>query len=278
MNLRTTGPRAGGGPAAESGAPAAEAGRDIPGSTAKALGILEAVSDSAHPTSITEIAALLGLSKPTGHRIATALEEMGFLKREPAGRRLIEGDRLVRLAFNVLAAAAARGSRHGILEGLAATTGETCNLGVVLGNQVTYIDRVETHWPLGLRFEPGSRVPMHCTALGKMFLSQWSAKQQESFFAATPLVRYTDNTITDAEQLRRELARIRRESVSTDNQEFMSGVVCVAVPVSRPGGRMCAGIALSAPQARLTIERAREFVPVLREAAKRLSHSFFEES
>lgn len=242
---------------------------------AKALGILERVAENqGRPAAISEISVMLGLSKPTGHRIATALEEMGFLSREPAMRRLIEGDRLVRLAFNVLTAAASKAPRHGILEKLAETTGETCNLGVVLGNQVAYIDRVESRWPLGLRFEPGSRVPMHCTAIGKLFLSMMGAKQRDRILGSSALARYTENTITEPELLRRELERIRKEKVSTDNQEFMSGVVCIAVPIARADGRVCAGLALSAPQARLTLEKARGYLPLLREASEKLAQSF----
>ena len=246
--------------------------KEIAGATAKALGILEGVATHRRPISISEISAILHLSKPTGHRIATALEEMGFLKRDPANRRLIEGDRLVQLAFDVLVAAASRGSRHGLLEKLAEMTGETCNLGVVVGNQIAYIDRVESQWPLGLRFVPGSRVPMHCTALGKLFLSHLTAREQENFLNTNPLVRYTENTITNPEDLKWELSRIRKANVSTDNQEFMSGVVCVAVPVMLPGKkRICAGIALSAPQARLALEKALRFVPMLRESSAKMS-------
>jgi DNA-binding IclR family transcriptional regulator len=88
------------------------------------------------------------------------------------------------------------------------------------------------------------------------------------------LARYTENTITEPELLRRELERIRKEKVSTDNQEFMSGVVCIAVPIARADGRVCAGLALSAPQARLTLEKARGYLPLLREASERLAQSF----
>jgi DNA-binding IclR family transcriptional regulator len=242
---------------------------------AKALGILEKIAENQdRPAAVSEISVMLGLSKPTGHRIATALEEMGFLKRELVTRRLVEGDRLISLAFNVLTAAAAKAPRHSVLEALAEATGETCNLGVILGNQVTYIDRVESRWPLGLRFEPGSRVPMHCTAIGKLFLSLMSPKQRDRLLASAPLARYTENTITDIKALTQELERIRKDRVSTDNQEFMSGVVCIAVPIGRGDGRACAGLALSAPQARLTIEKARGYLPLLRDAANKLSRSF----
>ena len=86
---------------------------------------------------------------------------------------------------------------------------------------------------MGLRFEPGSRVPMHCTAIGKLLLSEMGVKQRERFLISSPLSPYTHNTITDVAALRHELAGIRKTGISTDNQEFMSGVVCVGVRPSK---------------------------------------------
>ena len=172
------------------------AAEDSSGSTAKALRILEAVADDGRPVSIAELSAMLRLSKPTAHRIGTALESLGYLEREPGSRRFIEGKRLVQLALKVLRAAAARGPRHGILKSLSETIGETCNTGVMSGTEVVYLDRVEAAWPLGLRFEPGSRVPLHCTSLGKLFLSHLPEDQLRGFISALPLRRYTQNTIT----------------------------------------------------------------------------------
>jgi DNA-binding IclR family transcriptional regulator len=249
--------------------------REIGGTMAKALGILEHIAENrGRPAAIADISSVLGVSKPTGHRIAAALEEMGYLKRDPVARRLIEGDRLVRLAFNVLTTAAGRPPLRRILQALVETIDETCNVGVVTGNQVAYIDRVESRWPLGLRFEIGSRVPMHCTAIGKLMLSTMSSKQRERFLSSAPLERYTQDTITDPAALRRELAQIRKRRISTDDQEFMSGVVCVAVPIMGCNGRVCAGVALSAPHARLTLEQALAHLPPLQEAARKLSEAF----
>ena len=70
-----------------------------------------------------------------------------------------------------------------------------------------------------------------------------------------------------------ELERIREHAVATDNQEFLAGVVCVAVPVAGPGGRICAGLAVSAPEARLTLAEALRHVPTMRDAAARLSET-----
>ncbi|MEE8189076.1 MAG: IclR family transcriptional regulator [Kiloniellales bacterium] len=265
--IEPRGERPGAAPAAEEGA----------GSTGKALRILEAVVRDGHPVSIAELSAMLHLSKPTAHRIGTALEGLGYLEREPGSRRFVEGKRLVQLALQVLQAAARRGPRHGILKALSEEIGETCNLGVMSGNEVVYLDRVEAAWPLGLRFEPGSRVPLHCTSLGKLFLSKLPEAQLEKTLTTLPLKRYTENTITARDRLLAELADIRRRGYATDNQEFMSGVVCLAVPVTGPQGGLCAGIAFSAPEARMTLEQARAQVPLLREAAEKLSETFAEE-
>jgi DNA-binding IclR family transcriptional regulator len=247
---------------------------DAAGAVPKALRVLEAVAARRRPLAIAEIAAALDLPQPTAHRIVSALERLGFLAREPGRRRVVEGRRLVGLGLNVLQAAAGSAARHAVLAALAKKTGESCNLGVMVGDNVVYIDRVESQWPLGLRFEPGSRVPLHCTAIGKLLLSQLPERALEAQLANGPLTRYTATTITDQRRLRAELERIRRQGFSTDNQEFMSGVVCVAVPVRAPGGeRACAGLALSAAEARLTLAQAKRYLPDLREAAARLSRS-----
>jgi len=125
-----------------------------------------------------------------------------------------------------------------------------------------------------LRFEPGSRVPLHCTAIGKLLLSQLPEEPLEAHLANGPLTRYTATTITDPRRLKDELRRIRKQGYSTDNQEFMSGVVCIAVPVQGPrNGQACAGLAISAAEARLTLAGVKRFLPDLRQAAGKLSRS-----
>ncbi len=250
-----------------------DAPRESAGVVAKALAILEAVADNAQPTAISHLATLLDMSKPTAHRIATTLEELGFLQRDVLSRKVIEGDRLVHMALNTLRVAARRGARHAILQSLADATGETCNLGVISCGTVVYVDRVETEWPLGLRFEPGARVPVHCTAIGKMLLSELPPKRREAYITSGKLRRYTDKTITEPEALRVELARIAKQGVSMDDQEFLSGVVCLAVPVRDRNGRACAALAISAAEARLTLDNALSFLPQLREAAGKFSES-----
>ena len=246
-----------------------ETGKAFP--TVKAVAILEAMATVRRPLGVTEVGMLLGLPKPTAHRIVRMLESEGLLQREPGSRRFVPGARLVRLGLGVVAASMLSAPRHAILEALSQKIGETCNFGVMADNHVVYLDRVESAWPFGLRFEPGSHVPLHCTSMGKLFLSLMPAKKCALLLRSIPLYRYTENTITDAARLEAELENIRSAEVSTDNQEFLAGVVCVAVPVRDNNKQPVAALAVSAPLARMTLQQGLQHVPLLQAAAEQLT-------
>jgi len=243
-------------------------------STQKPFAFLEAIAQAERPLSVSELSALLNVPQPTAHRIVHMLESEGFLEREPGSRRYGPGTRLVRLGFGVVSVSARTAPRRAILEALSREIGETCNFGIRVGNHLMYLDRVEAAWPFGLRFEPGSRVPLHCTSMGKLFLSFLSPIQRQRLLKIAPLHHYTEHTITDPTQLEDEFERIRALNYSTDNQEFLAGVVCVAVPVRAPNGGVAAGLAISAPLARMSMKRAIQCVPLLRSAAERMAETF----
>jgi DNA-binding IclR family transcriptional regulator len=246
-----------------------EPGKAFP--TVKAFAIVEAMAAARRPLGVSELGVLLGLPKPTAHRIVRMLESEGLLLREPGARRYVAGPRLVRLGLDIVAASMSRAPRHAILEALSQQIGETCNFGVMASSHVVYLDRVESAWPFGLRFEPGSRVPLHCTSMGKLFLSQLPVAKRTSLLRQLPLYRYTENTIIDIGRLDTELETISSTQVSIDNQEFLAGVVCVAVPVHGPNGQPVAALAVSAPLARMSLEQGLQHVPLLQRAAEQLA-------
>jgi IclR family acetate operon transcriptional repressor len=246
--------------------------------TIKALAIIETLATARRPLGVSEISALQGMPKPTAHRIVRMLESEGLLQREPGKRRFVPGARLLQLGLGIVAASMLRAPRHAILEALSNAIGETCNFGVMAGSHVVYLDRVESAWPLGLRFESGSRVPLHCTAMGKLFLSMLPTRKRAALIRALPLQRYTESTMTDAARLGRELDKIRASKISTDNQEFLAGVVCVAVPVHGRNGQSVAAVAISAPLARMSLEQGLRHVPLLQDASKRLSATLDDEA
>jgi IclR family transcriptional regulator, acetate operon repressor len=208
------------------------------------------------------------------------LEGAGLLQREGDGRQYGAGARLRRLAESLLLNSGLHGARHQVLRALVDELGESCNLTALAGGEVLYVDRVETAAPLRFYLQPGSRVPVHCSASGKLFLAQMPKAERERLLRATPLEAFTPATLTKPAALQAELARIEREGYALDREEFLPGLVCVAVPVppaatatggAANGQRAALCLAVQAPAMRMPVERAAQVLPALRRAAQALA-------
>jgi len=234
------------------------------------IGLLEQVSRADKPQTLTEIIGLTGQPKPTVYRMLQQLEQAGFLVKEPDGKRYAPGPRLSRLAEDVLLNAQVRANRHAILQRLVDETGETCNFTMQSGTDVVYLDRVETAWPLRFHLQPGSRVPLHCSASGKLFLAYMQPAQRNRLLDLLRYQRHTPNTITTRIQLETELARVRAQGYALDDEEYLDGLVCIAVPVFDPRGRqkVRGSVAIQAPASRFPIDRAPSALPALKRAAE----------
>lgn len=252
-----------------SGGPSPPEGQGGP--ALKVFAVLEAIATQQRLLTISELAALLNVPKPTMHRIVRQLDNEGLLQKEPNRRVYGPGPRLLNFALGTVRSSMRSAPRHAVMEALSAEVGETCNFGVMSGNAITYIDRVEASWPFGLKFESGSRVPLHCTSVGKLLLSMQPRRRRDELIDALKLARYTEFTITDPGVLRQELEEIRKRGYSIDNQEFLAGVVCLAVPVRDSEGAICAGLAISAPHARMSVAESLAHLPTLFGAAKKLA-------
>jgi IclR family transcriptional regulator, acetate operon repressor len=244
----------------------------------RAFSVLEAVIRADKPVSLDEVASACGLPKPTVYRTLVMLEQAGMLLREPVSKRYTAGPRLSTFALEVLTNSIVRAPAHAILQRLVDEIGETCNVAMLDGTAIVYLDRVETPSPLRLNLQPGSHVPLHCTSTGKLLLSQLSRSQRQKLIGNGPLQRCTENTITDVNLLEQELERFKTDRVATNNEEFHVGMIGVAVPILDRNGRVCASLAVQAPVVRMSLERALQQVPTLRLAATALSFVYFTEA
>jgi IclR family acetate operon transcriptional repressor len=243
--------------------------------TARTFAILDLVAHSPVAVDVARVIEALTLPKATAYRLVDGLVSSGYLAREPVRKRLTVGSRLTDLAFGTMRASMRDASRHSLLRRLAHQVNETCNIGVILNGEIVYLDRVESeHWPLRLHFSPGSRVPLHCSAIGKLYLALLPTRRRQRLLASLELRRFTNATITDQVRLETELRQIRKEQVSFDREEYLAGVVCVAVPVLGRNGEMLAAIAIQAPEARMDVRMARDHLPALRDASEELAETF----
>jgi IclR family acetate operon transcriptional repressor len=240
----------------------------------RSLAILEVVVKADRLISLTEIVDQMALPKPTVFRLLNTLEKGGWVLRQPGGKDYIVGSRLASFGLNIMMNNSVRTLRHTILANIASKLGETCNITMLDGNEVIYIDRVETQWPLKVDLQPGTRVPLHCSASGKLFLSQMRNGKRRALLENLVLQRFTGNTITNLDLLESELDRTRKSQIGIDNQEFLDGLICVAVPVMDVNGQIAAALAVQAPIARLTLARAMEHVADLKAAATAMTQTF----
>lgn len=239
-------------------------------STERTLLVLSHLAAKGQSLAVNEIAESLRLPKATTSRICAKLRRSGYLVYEPGGRRLAVGPRLFRLGLDVVRQSSASSARHAILAELVDDIGETCNVTTMADACVLYLDRVETRWPLRLALEPGSRVPLHCTASGKLFLSMLTPAACDALLETLPLPAFTPRTATTRQRLARELKRTAARGYSLDDEEFITGLVAVAVPVTDGDGRTIAALACHAPVARLSLRAAVGLVPRLQRAAARI--------
>lgn len=244
--------------------------RDKGRSFLRVFSILEKISAATAPLSLAEISDELDLPRPTVHRLCQMLMDERFLEKTVEGNRYLAGPRLFEFAHWIIGSSHLNLERKVILESLVEAVRETCNLAVPDGHRMIYADRVESSWPLQLQLPTGTHVPLYCTASGKLYLSSLPEDEARHVISRLYLERHTPATITDPEDLLKELARARAAGFSWDNEEFLEGLIAVAVPVRNSLGQFCAALTVHAPTRRMSLEDAKSRLPALRRAAARI--------
>jgi DNA-binding IclR family transcriptional regulator len=231
--------------------------------------LLKEVAQADTPITANEISERTGLPKATVYRLCEQLVGASLIRRQIGGRGFVPGQSLVDLSNTVLSSRSVYVARHATIERVSQQTGETCNLVVPDRTGMVYWDRVETEWPLRLQLPVGTRVPFHATSSGKLFLASLAPSRRDRLIDEIEIKAFTDNTITDASKLRTEVAE---KGYSLDNQEFISGMNAVGVPIKDKTGRYVASLAVHAPSSRMSIEAACKHVDLLHDAATRIGN------
>jgi IclR family transcriptional regulator, acetate operon repressor len=233
----------------------------------RALSILDVLRLSDGGLALGDVASRSGLPKSTTHRLLSTLERRGLVARDPDSGTY----RLATKSFEPVGAGP--GVRK-VLEDLAARSGETANLGALIGSDVLYVDRANSPHALRWQLGVGSRVPAYCSAMGKAILASMPPGEASRRMPRR-LNAFTRHTITERRALLEELALVRHRGFALDDEEFMEGVRCVAVPIGDGAAGVARAVSLAGPAFRWTRERAEAMVDVMQEAAARM-HSMLE--
>jgi DNA-binding IclR family transcriptional regulator len=237
----------------------------------RALTVLELLTSSSQPLTLAQLSVQMAVPKSSLMRLLRAMEAQGYVLHMPEERGFVAGNGAISLALRTLRGSNVRRACRAVLRALVRRLGETCNLTVPDAGRVLYVERVDTAEPLRMHLQPGTWVPMHCTASGKLFLSSMSLLERQRLLDHLPLTRSSPRTIVERGALETELDRLARKDMGIDNEEFVRGMIAIAVPVRDRAGKLVAAIACHAPTARLSLDALMDHAPHLRAAAESMA-------
>jgi DNA-binding IclR family transcriptional regulator len=245
-------------------------------SVERALTLLEILSAEGRPMSITDIANRVKLKISTVHRLLATLILKGYVEQEAEGSKYKLSLKLLSIGQSSIYPIDLRTRVRPHLEELVSRCNETANLSILDNGEVVYIDQVEsTNIVIVKMFATvGTRRQAHSSGSGKVLLAYLSPAEQERTLAGMELKRYTNETITDREILKKELERVRSQGYALDMGERERDMRCVAAPIRRHDGAVVAAISVSGPSTRITSYYLNnELIDIVQDEARKLSMS-----
>lgn len=224
-----------------------------PGSSAseKTLLVLEAALTHSRFTDVVEAT---GLAKATTHRILATLMDQQFLTLGSEGGYQA-GPKILSLAGRALERIDIASVARPVAEALTAKVQCTIHLGVVNGDEIIYLMRLDGAKPYRMPSRVGHAVPMHSTGIGKVILAQYTDDALVRFVNRAGLEKRTEHTISTLEELQAEAAQVRAQGYALDREENVPGVVCVSAPVRDHTGTVKYGLSISSIALEHTIEQ-----------------------
>jgi len=240
-------------------------------SLCRALSILNVIADDDHGLTMTDIAQRAGLPLSTTHRLLTTLQHERYVRFDNdhslwrmGVQAFIIGNAFVR-SRDIIA------TSRPFMMGLMEQSGETVNLAVADQGECIYLAQVECRQMMRVQAKPGSRVPMHSSAVGKALLAAMPDEKARKFLAMRVLERGTDKTVVDLKSLCKEIEEVRDHGFARDDEEHCIGLRCVASVIYDEFGAPMAAVSLSGPLARIGDDRFPELGSMVKDTARSIT-------
>lgn len=243
--------------------------RDIMGGLAKGLAVIETFGSDTPRQSISDVAAAAGLDRATARRCLLTLAHHGYADWD--GKFFTLTPRVLRLGTACLASMPMPALVQPALDALSDRIGESSSVSVLDGAEIVYVARAAQRKVMSISLMPGSRLPAHCTSMGRVMLAALPESDARARIGAGPLPARTSRTLTDPEAVMAELARIRSQGYAVNDQEVEIGLRSVAVPLANARGQVIAALNVGfAAGPELVGEITARLVPDLQAVAARL--------
>ncbi|HOO90079.1 MAG TPA: IclR family transcriptional regulator [Syntrophales bacterium] len=218
--------------------------------------IFEVLGNYPNGLSLGVLSEKVDLPKGTTHRLLTSMAYFDFIRQDTASKQYHLGFKLLELGNILLSHIDLRKEAHPYLVTLSEEVQETVHLVILDQNKALYIDKVDLHsrWGLQMVSKLGSRIPLHCSAVGKVLLAYMPEREADAIIQDDTLERLTGNTITDPVELKRNVASVREKGYAIDDEENEPGVRCIAAPIRNYIGQVVAAMSVSGATTRMNTD------------------------
>lgn len=237
----------------------------------KGLAVLDYLSYSYQGKTLQEIKDDLEISQTTAYRILNTMVRLEYLMYEEDSRRYKLSRKLLTLGFRAL-------NEHQLLETvfpymreLRDKLKETVCFGVLGEEKGIFIDQAQGSYAFSFKLSPGKPFELHCSAPGKAIMAYLPNTVRDRYLSYMEFKRFNERTITSRERYLEELENVFRQGFAMDNEEELSGVICIGAPVFNFRGYPCGAIWISGPKDRLSEKVIEEDAALIKETAARIS-------
>ena len=220
---------------------------------------------------LSDIASNLGQSAATVYRILVTLENRELVELDAEAQLWHVGPKAFLIGTQYLRRTSVVERARPILRQLMEEAGETANLAIPRHPNVLFVNQVECDESIRAFFPPGTLSPMHASGIGKALLAQMTNERVEQLISEEPLTQFTEHTLTEADGLKANLKAIRERGYAIDDEEKNIGMRCIAAPVFDWQGDAVAGISVSGPVSRVSIDQTERLAASVIRAASNLS-------
>ena len=240
-------------------------------SLARGLAVIRGFSQQRRKMSIAQLSLRTGIPRAAVRRCLYTLTNLGYVGAED-GATFALRPQILALGHAYLSSVPLVMAAQPVLDQVSGTTHESCSLAIMDGDEILYVARSSSSRRImSIDLGVGSRLPTHCTSMGRVLLAHLSDDDLASYLRRVKLVPHTNRTIVSKEQLARTIATVRDAGFAIVDQELEIGLRSIAVPVKDYRGRVAAAINISVQAARVSSsEMEKSFLPALRAAAVEL--------
>lgn len=234
-------------------------------SLVKSVKLLEILIEGGE-MSIQEMSSICKMGKSSIHRILGTFKTIGYVAQKPDDGKYYATIKMFELGNRVANRMTIRNIARPYLEELFNNCMETVNLAIFDKGEIVYLDKITTQEPLRIDLEIGKRVPAYCSGLGKVFM----AYIPDFNLNTLKFVKHTPATIETQELLAKELEMAKKHGHAIDNEEYIKGLICLAVPVFNQKDEIVAALSIAMPTIRLNASKKKQFIEYLKEEANKI--------